>query len=103
MSLQNDGLEIIKFTKVKNRDIDVKESTNYEELIITLQHNSVANVCAENNEIRETVVAKLGINEYNYLQEKHVLSAATDTSNSDDGEDKKHHMLQLYHNTYEDT
>ena len=70
MVLQYDGLEIIKVTKVKNRDIDVKASTNYEELIITLQHNAVANVCAENNQIHERVRAKLRTNEYEYLHEK---------------------------------
>ena len=70
MSLQNDGREIIKVTKVKNRDINVKASINYEELIITLQYNAVANVFAENNQIHERVRAKLGINEYAYIQEK---------------------------------
>ena len=47
MSLQNNGLEIIKVTKVKNRDINLKKDTNYLTVIRKLEYNAVANVCSE--------------------------------------------------------
>ena len=51
MTLQNNGLEIIKVTKVKNRDINLKKDTNYLTMIRKLEDNAVANVCEEENHI----------------------------------------------------
>ena len=62
MSLENNGLEIIKFTKVKNRDINLKKGTNYLTVIRNLEYNDLANVCAEENQIHEILIVTLGIN-----------------------------------------
>ena len=81
MSLEKDGLEIINVKNLQNRDKNLKASTNYLSVLSNLRKSDITNECTEENKKHENTIVKLGITEYEYLQQQITLCAQCKMNN----------------------